>query len=362
MEFREIGSNFYTCNFKLASYVDDHILKSKYNLTRNIVYPSLGRNAISVVLKELKVNKKIALLPGYTCETVIAPFISENYELVFYSFYKDLSINLDDLKSKIADFNPGIILVHGFYGYNTFLSAKSLIQSARKDGCIVIEDDTQTVFSEIETLSADYYLGSIRKWMEIPDGAFICSSESPLNISNSINNTYIDLLTEAFILKADYVNNLDKNQKLRYKKLYLKAQSLIDNDPAIYRMSDLSMGILNNYDVTLMRRNRIENFNYLLENILNKFESLHPVFSTPVTYNICPYYFPLFVNNRKKFQGVLSQNDIYVTIIWPKSDLIKSLNKETEFIYDKIIGIPCDQRYNKKDMQRIISVMNKFFN
>ena len=361
MAFREIGSNFYTCDFQLSSQVDDRIIKSKYNFTANIVYPSLGRNALSMVLKGLKMNRKVALLPGYTCETVIQPFISENYKLVFYNFNKDLTINLNDLESKITDYKPNIILVHGFYGQNTFLSAKSLIQSARENGCIVIEDDTQTVFSEIEMLSADYYFGSLRKWMEIPDGAYICSSENPPHIFNSINKNFITLITEAFRLKADYVNSLDVNLKLRYKKLYLVAQNLIDNDSTIYEMADSSKGILNSYDLEFMKKKRIENFNYLLENILNEFESLKPVINIPVTHNICPFYFPLFVENRKEIQNVLSENDIYATIIWPKSEFTEGLNKETEYIYDKILGIPCDQRYDRNNMRRIIAVLNKYY-
>lgn len=361
MEFIEIGSNFYTRSFHLSSKLDERIVKAKYNLSKSIIYPSLGRNAIALVLKELKSNRKIALLPGYTCESVTKPFINENYKLVYYNFHKDLTINLDDFKSKISMHNPSVILVHGFYGQNTFLSAKSLLQAARKNGCIIIEDDTQTVFSEIEIVPADYYIGSIRKWLEIPDGAYICSSNNLPTISNSINNTFIDLLTEAFKLKTDYVNNMDINLKLRYKKLYLEAQNLIDNDPAIYKMADSSMGILNSYDLEFMKKNRIENFNYLLENILNRFAGIRPVFSSPVPDNICPIYFPLFVDNRKEFQSILSENDIYATIIWPKSDFIKGLNEETEFIYEKIIGIPCDQRYSRKNMRRVIDVLNKHF-
>jgi hypothetical protein len=361
MEFREIGSNFYTSNFHSSNELDEHIIKAKYDSTKSVVYPSLGRNAISIVLKELKLNRKVALLPGYTCESVIAPFVCENYALAFYNFYTDLTINLDDLKSKLDAYNPSVILVHGFYGYNTFLSAKPMIQSARKNGCIVIEDDTQTVFSEIEMLSADYYLGSIRKWMEIPDGAYICSSDSPPHIPYTINNTFIDLLTEAFKLKSEYVKNTDTNLKVRYKKLFLDAQNLIDNDPTIYKMADTSKGILNRYDLELMKKKRIDNFNYLLENILNRFEIMRPVMSSLVTSNICPIYFPLFVENRKEFQNILSENDIYATIIWPKSKFIKCLNEDTEYIYDKIIGIPCDQRYARKAMRRVLDVLNKHF-
>ncbi len=361
MKLKEIGSNFYTDSFLSANEIDERIIKTKYHLTKNIIYPSLGRNAISLVLKGLNLNSRIALLPGYTCESVLDPFILENYQLVFYNFHKDLTINLSDLESKIAEYNPSILLIHGFYGQNTFLPAKLLIQSARKNGCIIIEDDTQTIFSEIEILPADYYIGSIRKWMAIPDGAYICSSKTLPTISKARNDTFIDLITEAFKLKADYFKSFDVNLKLRYKKLYLKAQNLINNDPITYKMAASSMGILNSCDLGSMRKKRIENFNYLLENTLNKFNSIKPVITSPVTNNICPIYFPLFVENRNEFQHILSENDIYATIIWPKAYCIQNLNEETEYIYDKIIGIPCDQRYDRKDMQRVIDLLFKSF-
>lgn len=360
-KFKEIGSNFYADNIQVSSELDEQIIKAKYSFAKNILYPSLGRNAILIILQKLKLNRGVVLLPGYTCESVIEPFVSENYKLVFYSFHDDLTINLDDLESKISDYNPNVILIHGFYGQNTFLSANPLIQLARKKGSIVIQDDTQTVFSEIDMLSVDYYIGSIRKWMEIPDGAYICSSQNLPIISNSNNDTFIDLVTKAQKLKSDYVNNLDKNLKQQYKRLFLDAQNIIDNDLTVYSMTDLSKGILNNYDLALMKTQRVENYNYLFKNILNKFEGIRPVFPNPVTNNVCPIYFPLFVDNREEFQHILSESDIYATIIWPKSVLIEGINEETDSIYNRIIGIPCDQRYSVKDMQRVIYLMNSHF-
>jgi dTDP-4-amino-4,6-dideoxygalactose transaminase len=361
MEFKEIGSNFYTDKIQLSNELNANIIKNKYHLTRYVVYPSLGRNAILMVLKELKPKNKVALLPGYTCESVLLPFIYENYKLVYYDFNKDLTIDLVDFKSKLDEFSPGVILVHGFYGMNTFLTAEYLIQSAKDKGCIIIQDDTQTIFSDVEILSADYYLGSIRKWLEIPDGAFICSSEELVNIPNLINNTFIELIAEAFRLKSVYFKRLDPQLKVVYKKLFQEAQDLIDKDPTIYKMADLSKGILNEYDLASMKKKRIENFNFLHENISNRFKRLNPVISASIESNICPVYFPLYVDNRKEFQFILSENEIYATIIWPKSKFITSLNKETEFIYDRIIGIPCDQRYSINDMQRVIEVIMRHF-
>lgn len=362
MGFKEIGSNFYTDKIQLSNELNRDILRNKYKRTKYIVYPSLGRNAISMVLKQLKLLNKVALLPGYTCESVLYPFVYENYEIVCYNFNTDLTINLVDFKSKLDEFNPSVILVHGFYGKNTFLSAKNLIQTAKDNGCIIIQDDTQTIFSDVEILSADYYLGSIRKWLEIPDGAFVCSSEEFVDVPDSINNYFIELIAEAFRLKSVYSKKMDLQLKRRYKKLYLEAQELIDKDPTIYKMADLSKGLLNGYDLTWMKKRRIENFNFLYNNLCNRFKSLNPVFSSPVESNICPVYFPLYVDNREVFQFILSENDIYATIIWPKSKFITGLHENTEFIYNRIIGIPCDQRYSINDMQRVIEVITSHFN
>lgn len=360
-KFREIGSNFCTDNFISSPHLDDRIIKAKYDSACNIIYPSLGRNAISAILEVIRSDEKVALLPGYTCESVIIPFIAAKYKIVYYNFHKNLSVDLNDISEKISFFKPDLILIHGFYGYNTFLTANEIIQSARKRGCILIQDDTQTIFSEIELLSADYYIGSIRKWLEIPDGAYICSSDKLPLLSDSINNTFIDLITKAFKLKADYVKNLDADLKFQYKKIFLTGQNLIDNDLSIFSMSDLSKGILNNYDLSLMKKRRVENFNFLLEKIHNQFKSIRTVFNAPVEDNICPIYFPLFVDQREKLQNLLSNNDIYATIIWPKFHLIEGLKEETEYIYDKIIGIPCDQRYSKVDMLRVVELLKTNF-
>jgi hypothetical protein len=359
--FKEIGSNFFAGKFPTANELDDSFIKSKYSSLKNFVYPSLGRNAISIVLREINLSRKVALLPGYTCESVITPFLNENYELIFYNFHKDLTVNLEDLKSKLTHYKPGVMLLHGFYGFNTFLNAKSVIQTARVDGCIVIQDDTQTVFSEIELLQADYYIGSIRKWLEIPDGAYIGSNNKLPRINDACNEHFINLVLEAFKLKFDYAVNLNKELKPRYKKLYLEAQNLIDNDFTVYQMAESSKGILNEYNFTDMKTKRIENFNILIESIGANFQGIKPVISKKVSKNICPIYFPLYVENRNEYQKILSDNDVYATLIWPKSDFIYGLNEETNHIYDKIIGIPCDQRYNKDDMNRVVELFKSNF-
>ena len=88
---REIGSNFWfnknikpldkelTFDFLCVEYVDMALL-------------STGRSAISYALKHIEphINKKRALLPSFTCHTVIQPFLDAGYEVNYYSVDKRL--------------------------------------------------------------------------------------------------------------------------------------------------------------------------------------------------------------------------------------------------------------------------------
>jgi hypothetical protein len=361
MIFKEIGSNFYTDKIFYCDTIKDNIIKEKYKKA-NVIYPSLGRNAISIILKELKINNGKALLPGYTCDSVIKPFITENFKIEFYNFQTNLDINIEDFKNKIAKIQPDIILVHGFYGVNTFLTADTEIQKSRKNGSIIIQDDTQTVFSDQNKIEADYYIGSLRKWLEIPDGAFICCSHKISLTTVSENRIFVSKVSEAFKIKLQYVETLDTELKLKYKKLFLEAQELIDQDLSNYQMSEIAKGTLNNYDLSSMIIKRKQNFRYLYNNLFRNYAEIKPVFDAPLEENICPIYFPIYVKRRMEFQRYLSDRDVYATIIWPKSGLIGKLKNETDYIYNNIIGIPCDQRYNLSDMQRVIEVIKLFIN
>ena len=71
---------------------------------------------------------------------------------------------------------------------------------------------------------------------------------------------------------------------------------------------------------------------------------------------------PLLIHNKRSvLQKYLASQKIYATIIWacPK-ELRNSISSTAQQIYEEILCIPCDQRYNTFDMQRIIFAINRF--
>lgn len=47
------------------------------------------------------------------------------------------------------------------------------IEFLRERKVVIIEDLTHGMFSSFKRLNADFFIGSLRKWLPIPDGAFI---------------------------------------------------------------------------------------------------------------------------------------------------------------------------------------------
>ena len=69
-----------------------------------------------------------------------------------------------------------------------------------------------------------------------------------------------------------------------------------------------------------------------------------------------PIYFCIRCNGyRDEIQKKLAMENIYAPIIWPKSKYLGKINSSlNQFFYNDLLCIPCDQRYNLHDMDRIV--------
>jgi len=359
--YKEIGSDFW---LNKNSNLEDKKLSLgflNFNFS-DIAYLSTGRSAISFVLDHLDIpnDKKIALLPPFTCHTVIEPFISAGYKVYFYRINKDLSIDKDSFLYDIKKFKPNVILLHGYFGFDTLNSVKDMISEIRDSGVVIIEDITQTIYSEFKHINADYYICSLRKWTALPDGACAIStsdlfSYKPIKIDQELEESKLN----AFHAKYLYMNK-DIGKKNVFLKLFHDAEQMLCEQNYIYAMSNISKKIQANLDIDSMRGRRRENYS-ILNKFLHNSKIIEPVFSELLE-EIVPLYFPIYVKcNRKEFQAYLARNDIYAPIVWPKPNQCGGVvDPQVNWIYDHILAIPCDQRYGYDDMNRIIKVVKNY--
>ena len=347
---KEIGSYFYFSKEKL----DDN--KNSLCMPKEYSYLSSCRSAIDVCLKQIKTYKKIALLPSFTCHAVVEPFIKNKYLVLPYTIKDNLEIDVDNLLRQLKKVRPSVLLIHDYFGINTNRNLKdSDIESILKKMKIhVIIDRTQSMFSTYQQIQGEYCVGSIRKWLGIPDGAFV-------NIKTNImdeDQELLDSKCKAMLYKNDYIMN-NKGNKETLLKLYKEAEKILDSRFCLYKMSSVSRKIISNTSFDCLKEIR-RNYK-LLSNGLSECDFIKIPYKQLCKDEV-PFYFPIFVQkNRAKLQKYLADNDVYATVIWscPETFLNK-IDKTSSQIYKEILCVPCDQRYTEEDMKYIVELIMNF--
>ena len=69
----------------------------------------------------------------------------------------------------------------------------------------------------------------------------------------------------------------------------------------------------------------------------------------------------MYLKNRRELQIYLAKYHIYLPVIWPIDDEEVLIDDEIGYIYQNILCIPVDQRYDKNDMERIVKLINEFY-
>lgn len=320
-----------------------------------------GREAISAAIEEIEQsNEKIAkkcLLPQYTCDTVIIPFINYAWTVRFYPIEIDLGIDPQKLKELIEIERPSVVLIHPFYGMEINAEAIKLLKQLKySNQIIIIEDLTQSLSFFKNEQWCNYRVASLRKWFAIPDGGLILSDHK-LNLKKSKEKKeYIELKKEAMLLKERYLQGDITINKKEFQYKNNVAEEYLYHHMEICEMSRYSKQEISEIDIKRILIRRQENADYLSEKLKNV---MHVnLFSQ---YKESPLYLPILVDDRNEMQKFLIEKNIYTSILWPvpKYTALK-LSKSTAYIYEHLLCIPCDQRYGIENMEEIVYFIKQY--
>ncbi len=361
--FKEIGGNFWLKPEQLEEreYAD---LDFRYvNDNEVVVYTSSGRGAISLILDQIKITSGV-LLPLYTCESVIMPFIKKGYDVHFYDIDTNLSVNEQSFMECVNNYKPSVVLLHAYFGFDTLRSLRPKYQWLREKGIIIIEDITHSLFSNFEKSGADYYLASLRKWFALPDGGIAITIRNKIKVTTfaifATHKKLVNLNIKAIRLKYEYAKSLDIHLKTEYRKLFYSTEELLNTDCGFYAMSPISKAILCQIDFANLSAARRSNYAYLL-NHLTQQSCVKPVLNDYPA-DVVPLYLPVYVKcNRTKLSKYLAEGEIYAPIHWDiPNACLDQLTHTTSYVYNNILSIPCDQRYTHKDLERILIKLSEY--
>lgn len=318
-------------------------------------YFSMCREILQQIARKYNESNRVVLIPSYTCGTVIKPFEAEGWNISHYPIGCDLRINVKKLRQIAFEIKPAIIIAHPYYGaeFNkdeevALLEIKSHINN------ILVIDGTQIALTRNRLNFADYYTTSLRKWIAIPDGAFV---EPELGASSgSVNDAYLIRQLEAMRLRYEYVMTGDTDIKERSRILNKEAIKELQGYDVSHAMSDFSSKSLSKANWEEIEKIRKNNFICLSKGLSGK-KTIRTIYDES-DLTTAPLYFPIYCEERTLVQNTLAEHRIYAPILWPMYNETYLIDDDTSYIYQHLLAIPVDQRYNADDMQEIIEVLN----
>ena len=154
---------------------------------------------------------------------------------------------------------------------------------------------------------------------------------------------------EACLLRRDFDNSLSGGDK-KWFQLFREMES--EMPVGNYAASLLSIAILETaIDWESVSKKRRENYMILLKQL-----SDYAIFKD-LPDDVVPLGFPICVNNRDKLQQSLFEENIYPAIHWDLKGTVPEQFIESHELSRKILTLICDQRYDYKDMERIIQLV-----
>lgn len=361
IKYKEIGGDFHL-EINKSEKIDN---TSLYEYINNLGYYytlfDSGRSALDYLIINYINPKYKILLPSYMCESILSQFKKADYNIEFYKIDCKFQIDLEDLQEKITDEVKYIYFIN-YFGFPIKDEAIEFFQKIKNDGIMLIEDTTHSIFSEFDNIG-DFMLCSLRKWAAIPDGGILYSKYlQERNNEITINNkslSFSDLRLKAMILKSLYINGIELDKK-EFLSLFSKAEEEIDNLVMYNYISNLSLNILKYTSKHTIYSSRIKNYDYL-NSYIDVNTMVSPVFDSRPK-EVCPLGYPVYSKDRDSLKKYLIANGVFTPIHWPLPKVIIERNGfETEKnIYSNILTIPIDQRYDTKDMDRIITLLSEF--
>ena len=358
---KEFGSNFCELIEECNLYLDD----SEY-----VKYFDSGRSAIRYLLDKLNTQVYTVLLPQYICESEIEPFIQNGYKIFFYPVNKKFEIVKKEFEKMIEYAKPHLVVVQSYFGADSLNNIRNYLGKLQRTGILIVEDITHSVFASYKREGADYLVGSLRKWHAIPDGgvlAAISSKAQKLKLIEKLNENdeYLKLRLEAQAQKRRYldVENEVLEMKEKFIELFEKSESILNQQRFYYSMSNYTRKRMLGIDWDKIKKRRRDNYLELKKKLgyISEIEVVDVILDE----DVIPLYCPIYVRGdyRDDLRKKLRSKGIFLPIIWPEPRVVKEcVDIEVSWIYEHILAIPCDQRYDSEDMRNIVEQIRGIMN
>lgn len=351
---KEIGSIFSISNTNR----NEESVQNSFFTEKNYSFWALCREALLAIAEKHDNSNKRILVPAYTCYSVIAPFQQLGWNVDYYNIKTNLRVDTYDLLEKCKNQKPELCLFHPYFGCGYGSDEVKAIEAVSALGITLIEDKTQCLFLNQGPDVFNYIVASIRKWFPVPDGAILFDKNDQISTEGlSTFEDYVSLQLEAMILREKYFDTSDGGFKEKSIKLNKTAELLSDGEINKHAISQYTSEQLRLLNIDGCKARRTENYKFLFENIGRASCIIGKINNSYGELVTAPLYFPVYLQDPVSVQREMAKHHIYLPLLWRTNAAFASGSADAKFIYEHIAVIPCDQRYDLNDMNKIIETL-----
>ncbi len=315
----------------VGGYQELELPLDKENLYRATISTNSARSAIKLVLSSI--GPKKVWLPAYICDSVVEAANDVGVTIGFYRINSDfeidptLTLNEDEL-----------ILIVDYFGLCGETVSRSISRFGQNQ---TIVDCSQAYFAPpVDSLATIY---SPRKFFGLPDGGLLHSTDPRIQ-----KPAQRDTSSESRM--KHLISRLTNRPEVAYQQ-YLAAERAISELP-VEGMSHLTERLLQAVDYARARTARAGNALYLHER-LGEYNQLY----LKIDERVAPLCYPLLPNVETVSKADLLSQRVFVPTYWPEVlERVEKGSFEWNLVTNGLF-MPCDQRYNEDDMNRLVRLL-----
>lgn len=284
-------------------------------------------------------------MPSYLCPSMLDAVDPRVAQIKLYEVDYNLAVASSEW---IESVQPNDVVV--FIDYFGFTYDPVCAARVKERGAWVLEDASQALLSEEIGRFSDFTVFSPRKFVGIPDGGILT-----LNCEIGLQVDALEAAPAEWWLKAFVASVMRREFDLyggsrQWFELFQQTEA--DSPIGFYAMSELSrMILLHSIDYPMIAQQRCRNY----EVLVNALSDLALFPNLPS--HVVPLGFPIRVRERDEVRRALFAHEIYPPVHWSLEGAVPESYRGSHKLAAEIMTLPCDQRYNSNDMERLAQLV-----
>lgn len=321
---------------------------------------SSGRDALAAIARCEHSQPAIWLVPEFICPVVPETLRSCGVEVRPYAWLNPWRVHPELLLRSLSQATA--IVVPFYMGLPP---VPDIWEILKEQSLQVVEDRCQCVGPAPlpAGLAGDYAIGSYRKWMAVPDGAYcVCRDGVPPRPSGAENQAMLRLRLAAALVKQARKDGVpdawDPVLESIGRELFRLGELAVGIPLEGRRASHLTKQAVDSTSFGDISGRRIQNQRWLAERLVaqSSLKLWEPEAGALARANVPLLALPLLCSERDNLRKHLAAAGVFCAVHWQDADWSGSGGAPAAWA-SQTLSLPIDQRYEAADLARIVEVL-----